>query len=324
MLSLLTVLPGQKKQTYGGWYSFNAVCCHHFGHNPDRRSRGGLVINGNDQVYHCFNCGFKCGFTLGKPITSKFRKLLLWSGVDEEQIQKWSLESIRQRELLDLILPSSKIKTIKFNEVDLPANSIFIDSNNADHKKFAAYLNSRSINLTDYPMLVTPNELGRMGNRIIIPYTYQNKIVGYSSRFLDNKTPKYINDQQTGFVFGVDLQKPNWQICILVEGIFDALSINGCAVLHNDISNEQAQILSRLNRPIIYVPDRDKTGLDLCERALELGYSVSIPDWHSDVKDVNDAVCKYGKLSTLLSIVNSATSSKIKIEMKRRRIEHRI
>jgi len=155
----------------------------------------------------------------------------------------------------------------------------------------------------------------------VIPYTYKNKIVGHTSRFLDNKTPKYINEQQPGYVFGIDFQKPNWEVCILVEGIFDALSINGCALTHNTINDDQASILSDLNRKIIFVPDRDKTGLKSCNRALELGYSVSIPNWDSSVKDVNDAVIKYGKLPTLLSILQSATTSKVKVELNRRKIE---
>jgi DNA primase len=121
-------------------------------------------------------------------------------------------------------------------------------------------------------------------------------------------------------VFGIDFQKPDWQVCILVEGIFDALSLNACALTHNTISEEQATLLSLLNRRIIFVPDRDKTGLATCDRALELGYSVSVPDWDSSVKDVNDAVVKYGKLMTLMSILQSATTSKIKIELRKKQI----
>jgi len=75
-----------------------------------------------------------------------------------------------------------------------------------------------------------------------------------------------------------------------------------------------------LNRQIIFVPDRDESGLKLTDRALELGYSVSLPKWEKDIKDVNDAVVKYGKLPTLLSILQSATNSKIKIELRKRQI----
>jgi hypothetical protein len=69
------------------------------------------------------------------------------------------------------------------------------------------------------------------------------------------------------------------------------------------------------------VPDRDKTGMNICDRALELNYSVSIPPWNDDIKDVNDAVKFYGRLPTLLSILQHETTNKIKIEMMRKRFK---
>jgi DNA primase len=125
-------------------------------------------------------------------------------------------------------------------------------------------------------------------------------------------------------VFGYDFQKPNWEICLVVEGIFDALSLNACALTHDTISDEQAEILRRLNRKVIVVPDLDKTGLSICDRALELGFHVAIPEWSDEIKDANDAVVKYGKLPTLLSILKSATNSKIKLQMIRTKLAKRI
>ena len=90
--------------------------------------------------------------------------------------------------------------------------------------------------------------------------------------------------------------------------------------MHNDISTDQVMLLSQLNKQIVVVPDRDTTGLKICDKALELGYQVSLPDWDTDIKDVNDAVIRYGKLPTLLSIIQNKTNSKIKIEMQRRKI----
>jgi hypothetical protein len=323
MFDILSVIPGKKKLTQSGWHSFNAVCCHNRGHKPDKRSRGGIRMDGDNWSMHCFNCGFKCGFMLGKSITKNTKQLLMWSGIDEQQIQRWSLESLQHKDLLSYVQVKKNKKKIKFKEHTLPEGEL-LDVNNPLHKVYVDYVQARGINVSDYPFMITPNESGRQGNRIIIPYTYQNKIVGHTSRFLDNKTPKYINEQQQGYVFGIDFQKPEYEVCILVEGIFDALSINGCALTHNTINDDQVELLSQLNRKIIFVPDRDKTGLSTCDKALELGYSVSIPNWDNDVKDVNDAVVKYGKLPTLLSILQSATTSKVKIEIQRRKLEHRI
>lgn len=323
MFDILSVIPGRKKLTHSGWYSFNAICCHHFGHKPDKRGRGGIRKDGDNWSMHCFNCGFKCGFTLGKSLTKNTKQLLLWSGIEESQIGKWNLESLQHKDLLSYVQIKKQKKKIKFKEHTLPEAEI-LDASNPAHTKYVEYLNKRGVSVNDYPFMITPNDSGRQGNRIIIPYTYHNQIVGHTSRFLDSKIPKYINEQQPGYVFGIDFQKPDWQVCILVEGIFDALSLNACALTHNTINDDQVELLNQLNRKIIFVPDRDKTGLQTCDRALELGYSVSIPNWDSDVKDVNDAVVKYGKLSTLLSILQSATTSKVKIEMQRRKLEYRI
>jgi DNA primase len=166
---------------------------------------------------------------------------------------------------------------------------------------------------------VNPEDTGRQ--RIIIPYYYGGHLVGNTSRFYDNRAPKYLSEQQRGYVFNIDNQQADWTVCILVEGQFDAISIGGCAYLGSTISEQQAHILSKLRRTIIVVPDRDSAGLEVCDRALELGYRVSIPDWDSDIKDVNDAVKRYGRLTTTLSILEAATSSKIKIEMTRKKFK---
>jgi DNA primase len=319
LFDILTIVPGRKKLSHSGWHSFNAICCNHRGHTIDKRGRGGIRLDGDNWSMHCFNCGFKCGFTLGKNLSKNTKQFLNWCGIDESQIQKWSLESLKHKDLLSYLQVKKNKLKVKFKDHTLPEGEM-IDIGNSSHKVYVDYLKQRCINPIDYPFMVTPSDSGRMGNRIVIPYTYHNKIVGHTSRFLDNKTPKYINEQQPGFVFGIDFQKPEWQVCILVEGIFDALSINACALTHNTISEEQASILSQLNRRIIFVPDRDKTGLETIDRALELGYSVSIPNWDSNIKDVNDAVIKYGKLMTLMSILQHATTSKIKIELQRKKI----
>jgi hypothetical protein len=324
MFDILSIIPGKKKTTSSGWHSFNAICCGHLGHKPDRRMRGGIKFDGQTNwSMHCFNCGYKCNFVLGRSISYKTKQLLLWCGIDDTQIGKWSLESLQQKDLLDIVIQKKTKIKIKFKDHELPAGEL-IDENNPLHKVYIDYVQSRGINYNEYPFLITPTAKGRYANRIIIPYTYKNKIVGHTSRFLDNKIPKYINEQQPGYVFNIDIQKPEWQVCILTEGIFDALSIDGIAIMHDDISNEQAQLIASLNKQIIVVPDRDRAGLKICDRALELGYSVSLPNWESDIKDVNDAVVRYGKLATLLSILQSATMSKIKIEIQRKKIEKTI
>lgn len=319
MLDILSVIPGKKKHTPSGWYSFNAPCCIHRGHGSDRRGRGGIIFDDQQNwSFNCFNCHFKAGFQLGKQLTKHTRLLLNWCGLDEDEINRISFESFSQRDMMELRQKKLKALVINFPVKQLEDTCVRIDERESDHAPYIQYLNNRGLSLSSYPYYV--NEASTRPG-IIIPYFYNGDIVGNTCRFLDDRKPKYLSDQPSSYVFNIDAQQSNWTSCILVEGQFDAISIGGCAYMGSNISDEQAQLINRLHRTIIVVPDRDKSGLEICDRALALGYKVSIPDWHKDVKDVNDAVKRYGKVVTLLSIFEHATSSKIKIEMTRKKFK---
>jgi DNA primase len=105
----------------------------------------------------------------------------------------------------------------------------------------------------------------------------------------------------------------------VVEGVFDALSISGLAVLHADISDAQARLIRSLGREVTVVPDQDSAGMKLVDRAMELGWAVSMPAWEN-CKDVNDAVKRFGKLTTLIHIFEARETSKIKIELRRKHL----
>ena len=107
----------------------------------------------------------------------------------------------------------------------------------------------------------------------------------------------------------------------MVEGVFDALSISGLAVLHAEISDTQARLIRSLGRDITVVPDQDLAGMKLVDRAVELGWAVSMPDWPDTVKDVNDAVKQWGRLATLIHIMQARETSRIKIELRKRQVE---
>jgi len=320
MIDILSYIPQKRKQTSSGWVSFNAPCCVHTGESADRRSRGGVKQQEDDWSYHCFNCGFTASFVPGRPVSFKARKLLGWLGVDSTDIERLNLESLKRKSLLDLTAERNTIKQtqIDFDEKEVPDGVERIDPNNKLHFHYVDYLKQRGI-VFGYPFLVDKKRGPR--DRIVIPYTYKNRIVGHTSRYLDNRTPKFINSQQPGYMFGYDLQKSDWTSAIVVEGIFDALSISGLACMHETISKDQAQLLKQLKRRIIVVPDQDRAGLSIIDAAVEHKFEVSIPEWPKDVKDVNDAVVRFGVAHTLQQIHQHAERSKIKIEMAKKRLQ---
>ena len=327
MLDILTYLPHKRKSTGSGWISFNAPCCVHNGESADRRQRGGIKITDQDWSYHCFNCGFKTSFTLGRAVSLKTKRFLSWIGVPEDQISYLNLESLKARTVQDFITDRERVantlSSVTFEDRELPKSTVLVNS--ADFPEHYDYLRNRKVPL-DYPFMtsVAEDNTPWLRTNIIIPCTYDNHMVGHVYRFLDNRIPKYINQIPPGYVFGVDLLKPSWQYVIVTEGIFDALSISGLAVMHNTINDRQAQLIRNLGKEVIVVPDQDKAGLELVDRAVELGWSVSIPPWAPYIKDVNDAVCHYGKLTTVLSIFENRVSGSIKIKLQRKNLEAKI
>jgi hypothetical protein len=323
MLDILTYLPARRKKSGSGWISFNAPCCVHNGESADRRQRGGIKPADDGWSYHCFNCGFTASFRLGRNLGLKARRLLAWLGVPSEEIERINLESLRHRSMEGLIQERQAVwhrlsNMPEFLETDLPHDTQIIT------EQFPAqwqYLRGRAAP-QDYPYMVQ----GGAENRphVLIPFTHDGCIVGHTTRFLDSRRPKYISETQADYVFGWDLQRPQWQHVLVMEGVFDALSIGGMAVLHADISDGQARLIRSLEREITVVPDQDRAGMRLVERALELGWAVSIPPWEPGIKDVNDAVIRYGRLGALLTIMQSRETSRVKIELKRKQLAKRI
>jgi DNA primase len=98
------------------------------------------------------------------------------------------------------------------------------------------------------------------------------------------------------------------------------MSIDGVAVLNNECNETQADIIESLGKEVIVVADKDRAGAKMIANALEYGWSVSFPVWLETCKDINEAVVKYGKLFVLKTILDSKQSSKLKIELMRKKL----
>ncbi len=205
-----------------------------------------------------------------------------------------------------------------FKTVPLPDDAIKIADITEFNKYSLAileYMSTRGLNLDDTDYYWSPS-LGYR-DRLIIPFLYEKRIVGWTARtVLPDKQPKYMSEQQPGFVYGLDEQGPNKVFTIVCEGPMDAIHIDGTALLGSEVKDQQAMLINRVGKQIIVVPDRDQAGAKLIDQAIDLGWSVSLPDWADDVNDIGDAVAKYGRLYTLYSIVNNAESNELKIRLR--------
>lgn len=316
-------LPPKRKMTPSGWESFNAICCHNNGEKRDTRKRGGIMFKNDGFQYHCFNCNFKAGWTPGKLLSKNTRNLLTWLSVPDDDIKKMSLEAIKHKDEQVLV---QKPANFDLETRQLPKDCLTIDEwvregcEDPDLLAVATYILDRGMSLDWYPWMWSAESGYR--DRVIIPFFHENRVVGWTGRKITDGTPKYLTTAQPGYVFNLDKQTDDRKFVIVVEGQIDAIAIDGCAIMHNDPNETQTMRINALGREVIVVPDNDKPGCVLIEKAIEAGWSVSLPDWGSDVKDVADAVKKYGRIYVLSTILQYREHNQIKITMLKKKIEN--
>jgi hypothetical protein len=317
------ILPTKKKTTPSGWTSFNGVCCPHNGESADTRGRGGLTANPDGSVsYHCFNCNFKASYQPGRHLTFKFRKLLKWLGADDTDIKRLVIEAIRVRELVapEEVKAEAEEEKIEFKVRDLPDDAENLVALDYVHPALE-YCVARKIDIAKYQFYATRQAQYNLHKRIIIPFVWQGRTIGYTARAIEeNVKPKYHSNYEPNFVFNINNQHADSKFVIVCEGPFDAMSIDGVAVLNNECNETQADIIESLGREVIVVADRDRAGAKLIDAAIKYGWTVSYPVWLETCKDVNEAVIKYGRLFVLKTILDAKETSRLKIELIRKKL----
>lgn len=308
------------KTTPSGWISANAVCCQSKGENADVKMRGGVIATDDGGVsYSCFNCGFKTSWQPGRNLSYNMKLFLGWIGVPDTEVNKLALEILRINNGVEakehiLLRPD-------FHYTQLPDDAkpiLEYTEPNQHLQKVIEYIKYRNYSLEDYNFHWSPSLKFR--NRLIVPFYFHNKCVGWTCRTIDpNNNVKYISEQQPGYVFNLDAQTYDKAFCIVVEGPLDAIHIGGTALCGSSINEQQAYLLNGLHKQIIVLPDRDRAGKKLLEQAIERNWSMSFPEWSDDIKDVGDAVKTYGRLYTLYSIVSATVSTELKIRLAAKR-----
>lgn len=323
-----TLIPARAKSSPSGWTSFNSPCCHHRGHSQDTRKRGGLRFD-QGVIFNCFNCKYTASWQPGRPISEKFKSLCRWMGANDDDIKLLVFEALKTES--EDYEPEAQVAKVEFEDKELPegslsisewVNSAYLPDISEDIGPVIDYVISRGYDPFDGNFYWSPS--AGYENRVIIPFRYQHRIVGSTARKVVDGRPKYLSDQHPHFVFNTDAQKENQKYIFVVEGPFDALSVGGVALLTNDIADQQARIINGLDSEIIVIPDQDEAGLNLIKKAMHYNWSVAFPNWDAEVKDVADAVQKYGKLFVIVDAIKTAVSGDIKLTMALRKLENKL
>lgn len=328
---LINSLPGYRKRSPNGSVNIDCPMCVARGQSrPDTKKRCGIRTFADGSIYiNCFNCGLATRWSPGSMINKNVRLFLSSLGVNDLEIKKLNFTAWQLAQNLETV-PERESPTFipSFDVVNLPKDAMPIsewasmECTDQDFLDVVAYALTRGEHIfANNEFYWTPDKTNSMNRRLIIPFYWRDKIVGWTGRAIDpNVLPKYMTNTPGHFLYNnVNIYKDR-KFIILVEGQFDALAIDGVSTQGAKLSEQQAYWLNDAHKQIIVLPDRDLAGQHMVDLALKYNWMVSFPEWDDDVKDANDAVVKYGRLWTVKTIIDNATDNKLRINLSRKKM----
>lgn len=302
---MLSTRPSSK-----GWWTVKCAVCN------DYKKRGGFVFQSDVTTYHCFNCQHKAKhdpYQYG--ISENMQIVLDRFNVPEDEYKQVVFNSLKLRND-GVSSPTKAVQTdpdTKLVKIKLPDPFILLeDAQDVWGIVAREYLeHDRGVDPSSYPFYIL-DEVKRdkrfekkWRGRLIIPYFRNKDLVWYQGRDLRPKSNmRYLNAETESECILSNyemLHERTDKPIYIVEGFFDAISIDGIAIFGNNLKAGQIKMLERSPRPKVYVPDLSGDGDSGARQALKLGWSVSVPDIGS-AKDMNEAVLRYGKLYVLKSL----------------------
>lgn len=297
------------KQSPSGWYTLKCPVCN------DYKKRGGFKFENNIVSYNCFNCSTVAVYTEGSgKFSTQMKNVLSSFNITTELLGELMLDGLKTKKITitkksDVLYPAFIALPdhfYKLNELDNVYNQLAVE-----------YLQSRCIDANKYQFYLSDDKLWK--GRIIIPFYWRHNIIYYQGRnLLNNGKQKYLNSptSRDSVLFNMDML--NNEVVYIMEGVFDALSVDGVAVTGNRFTQQQINILNRSTCEKIYIPDKFGGDIDKSvDNAISAGCKISLPDI-GRCKDINEAVCQYGKLYVLKTIKDNIISNNdlVKIKLK--------
>lgn len=285
--------------------------------------RGGWHFEGDFASYHCFNCGIKGSFSSERefPISKDMYKILDSFGVPKKEYLAvaYSRKINSEKNDVEFKIPEKKFIPIKF--FDIPSHFYKLDEASLDNpmanQAKRKLIDDYGLTASSYPFYMSTGvadsgenkaSIKNLVNRIIIPYFKNGKMIYYQARAIDDTTlPKYLNMDvpKTNIVFNADvLFKDIDRPLYVFESAFDAIHVNGVAVMENNMTSNQIEVLNKSPRKKVIVPDRGGDSKKLVELGLEEGWGLALPEIGSGNKDLCEGILKFGKMFILYSLVN--------------------
>ena len=217
--TIYNLLPSDKKQRNNGWIYFNCPSCYHT-ENPDTKHRGNILFTDDGFVYQCFNCKFKCGFSLGQYLSKDTTQWLKDLGTSTKDLNDLRLLIREYNEANNDNLTSNEHKIIikkrEIKQIPVGYKSILKSLNEGENSytfnEVIKYINNRNPYLLEWTdLLWCPKQFN-----FLIPCYEYDEIVGYSLRKLrDDVDSKYkeawINSYYLGDIIDSDYHDEDYE-----------------------------------------------------------------------------------------------------------------
>jgi DNA primase len=284
--------------------TYKALCPFHSEKTPS------FMVSQSKQIFHCFGCGVggdvvsflmkhenlsfneavqyiskKAGiqireFTFDKDLSERREKLLHINS----EAKKIFITNLNSSEVAKTYLKKREIE-----ESSLHSFSIGYATNERDglikHLEKIGYSDSL---IKDAGLAVSDERGFRdvFRGRIIFPISnYQNDVIAFGGRVLDDSLPKYLNSPETELfkkgetLFALNLAKDEIRkkgYAIIVEGYLDTILChqfgfkNTVAPLGTALTSRQLRRLKPLTGKVVLVFDNDEAGVAAVKRSLEI------------------------------------------------------
>lgn len=284
--------------------------------------RGGWLFEGDMAFYHCFNCGVDGNFDPNRehPFSKDMRKVFDSFGIPSKEYNMVAYASKMTDEKGAPKKPERPAYTIQY--FDIPdhfyplkeaalGNVIAADARKFLREKYALNQDSHEFYLSTGKYVGDDirqvAHVKALAGRLIIPFFKNGRMIFYQARALDDTSPKkYLNMDvpKTSVIFNMDALYRNMDRPLYVfEGVFDAMHVDGVAVMENNLTSNQIEILNKTPRKKVIVPDRKSDSKKLVQTGIEQGWGVALPEIGSNNKDICEGILRFGKLHVLNSLV---------------------
>ena len=282
----------------------------------DYKERAGIKYDSGEIAYNCWNCGTSARYTeFSGKISNKFTKILASYGIDVDEINaivnsSFFTEDQEQKTitLSSLTKPNLDTPTIKLPKASLRLGSTldFLDY----QEKIAKYLVDRKVDLLKYAFFFSIED--RFIDRVIIPFYRNGKLIYWQARSIDKNEKKRHDNapvSREAIMFNYDkVFTVSSTPLVVCEGVFDAMMLDGIAILGSKLTAAKIEILKQSRRKLVFIIDKDENGKHLAEEVLSHGWEICFTPEGSH--DLNDSVQKYGFSESARYIAENKTKNK--------------